>query len=333
MADKAIILARGVHAPWATGIASYGRQIIEAFLKKGLYNDIILYLFPDWHRLHNMSIVEAVSQLTELGVKVFITRKRPFWFFRGDIDIHILAERTMVVGKNAYKYLYVYPNSPREAKVAGNVSKLLSSVIRFVGTTPTLMKEYGVEGYVLPPLTNYVNYWGRCNPPFKVPERYLVYIGWVRPDRIPINIIGRIIKETDLDIVIVGRKSEAMYKENEYINIIKKIYNNRVFVYNYILKDCEKRWLLENSQGLLFPPKNSFLNPPVVDPPLIILEALSLGVPVLATPVLSIPWLASMCENISIIDGRKWIPRRGTCARFWSLVNKLWRYYFEILGA
>jgi len=326
---SAVILARGLHAPWATGIASLGRLLVERLASSRVYDDIRVIVKPDWHRVRG-SLDDALEGIRRLGVEVEVVGGFPRLARFPGADVYVLAERVLGVGARSWKFFYVRPPSALEAfaaRLAAGAARLLTG---FVVTQPGLARVYGVSASVLPPVPWYVDSWGSCRPGFDVPEPggYALYIGWARPERLPLEFLESLASGAGLPVVVVGRESEGRYGEASYLEVVRSRVPGVVAV-NRALRDCEKRWLIENARVLVFPARGR-LNPPVVEPPLVVLEALRLGTPVLAYPGYGLEWVASYCDGLGFAaSGGFSLPRRVDCSRFWALAEELWRGFVE----
>ena len=132
-------------------------------------------------------------------------------------------------------------------------------------------------------------------------SKVVLYLGFLVEQRLPYKeVLGaflRIISESRLKnayLLIVGRQNEARYGERIMAENIISLARKRGLDRNLglvllELSDEEKLKIIAESEVMFYPFTTSRLNPPVVDPPLAILESMSSGKKVLSSAVLSAP--------------------------------------------
>jgi glycosyltransferase involved in cell wall biosynthesis len=142
-------------------------------------------------------------------------------------------------------------------------------------------------------------------------SQLVLYMGWLRPERLPHEVVLRafkahLIRSPGSFLLIIGRQSEEFYGEAHLASQITS-FASRIGIEKSVgvalleLSESEKLTLIRSSSLIIHPFTTSRLNPPVVDPPLAILEEMACGKPVLATPVLGIPELIQDGKNGFII--------------------------------
>ena len=317
MVNDAVLIARGLHPPWNTGIASYGRIVLEAL--KEVYGNLTLALTPDWHRVSKDELVTFIENLRGEGIDVTLSgRSRVVLGERGR-DYHILKERLLAVGSGGrFKYLYVRPPRSLE-RLFLRLAFKLPVYDYYILSSPSLASIYRLKTHLtLPPYPRYVEEWPECEPPEFIDGvgEYLVYIGWLIPQRVPLRQIKRVLGLSEYSIVLIGRESEELYGEHKYMKILKESlrrYRSRIIVANKILSECEKRALLEASRGLLFPLDTPYPDPPIIEPPLIVVEALYLGVRVYLADNSPYLFMGEECDLISRISDLGSKPSGSGC--------------------
>ncbi len=236
---------------------------------------------------------------------------------RSNADIHLLIDRIplfpTLYNNRIYKYMYVASVLDKFNNFIKLYKLYLSNKkYRLVFSSPWLKSFYRMEkqSLVLPPSNLFTSERVKDNrlirETININDEYMLYMGWLRPERFPIHPFILLAKRTGIPLLIIGRWTENIYKEKEYMKFIQKIINryklnNLVYVLRRELSVPEKLSVIKGSKVVLYPFITDKINPPVVDPPLLVIESLLLNKPVITTPIYSLPWIRSFCSKLIII--------------------------------
>ncbi|GIU71705.1 MAG: hypothetical protein KatS3mg003_1184 [Candidatus Nitrosocaldaceae archaeon] len=143
-------------------------------------------------------------------------------------------------------------------------------------------------------------------------KEIILYMGWLVYERMPYDIVLDAFKRLLLEhsnalLLIIGRESEKFYNEEGNANAIireaKRLgIENNISVVLKELNEREKVQILNASNALFLPLLNKRFNPPIVDPPIILLESMACELPVITSNVLSISDVLNANFNDLLID-------------------------------
>jgi glycosyltransferase involved in cell wall biosynthesis len=351
---KTLLVAKGLHPPWATGEVSYTRGLLESLsLIHG--NEISVIYTIDNHRITNartndedskqyfetlkIANCEEIRGNTAQKVKAGALRSilRALEHERFDA-VHVayqgmtpfeitknLDHNNTVVTKHIY--------GPSPSLLASIKTKIAYSVgfafrLRQKKILISFPSSYSAKTYwmkssrytvLIPPAIDTNRFipqrkidlevlFSSClkNSSFSFgfenlakSTRVIAYIGWLISQRFPHEIVLRSFRKL-LEryprsyMLILGRQSERFYGESKMaesiVSFARKIgIEKKIGIALLELSQFEKLALINSADLMIYPFATSHLNPPVVDPPLAILESMSCGKPVLTTGILSIP--------------------------------------------
>jgi glycosyltransferase involved in cell wall biosynthesis len=348
---KVLLIAKGLHPPWATGAATYARGILQSLLlirdaEVSVISTSDSHREPNavkedeerWESFQQNSVaflkLKADSQ-KELKSRIFNVLKK---MEKLDV-VHIVYEgltpfelvSTMNNFQQTLVVKHIYGPAPGFARAA--ITKLVyelgfafRSRKRVILSFPSHFSAstYGMESnknvVYIPPAINTESsnefshdkehdlrlIFERSKTKFgtenlEESNKIILYLGWLRQERFPYFQILRAFKKSldsmvaqDSFLLIVGRQSEQFYGERETAKKIASLckamdLGKKVGIALLELSEAEKSSLISRSEALIYPFTTSYLNPPVVDPPLGVLEGMASRRKVLTTRVMSIP--------------------------------------------
>ncbi|MEO9364614.1 MULTISPECIES: glycosyltransferase family 4 protein [Candidatus Nitrosocaldus] len=235
------------------------------------------------------------------------------------------------------KYSYLLPSSRLRSLVTSFIYKREyiknnsgNSMLRFAFTTEYLANTYSFDKNVLiiPPAID-TNIFVKKNitkeqilnalnsSKYKIGienvinSKYVIlYLGWLVEDRFPYKIVlkalKRFLKHYDAYMLIIGRETKK-YKEEEnakaIINYARDLgVSNNVAVVLKELDEQSKVDLINAADLFLFPLMRERLNPPVIDPPMVVLEAMALEKPVITSKIQSLPYIIKDGHNGFLLE-------------------------------
>lgn len=233
---------------------------------------------------------------------------------------------SIIKSKITIKYSYLLPSSRLRSLITSFIYKReymqnnnVDSMLRFAFTTKYLANIYSLDKNVLiiPPAID-TNVFVKKNitqeqilnalnsSKYKIGienvingKYVILYLGWLVEDRFPYKIVlkalKRFLKHYDAYMLIIGRETEK-YKEEEnakaIINYARDLgVSNNVAVVLKELNEQSKVDLINAVDLFLFPLTRERLNPPVIDPPMVVLEAMALEKPVITSKIQSLPYI------------------------------------------
>jgi glycosyltransferase involved in cell wall biosynthesis len=370
---KTLLIAKGLHPPWATGEASYTRGILGA-LGHVPGNEVTVVYSVDKHRIVN-STEPSWTPYDVKGVQIggverlegdspgttkekILNRLRDVSF--RDFDVKHVSYQGLTPFAVARAGLHdesvvakhIYGPAPShkiafQTKIAYAAGFRLTNARRVKVCFPSirsaetyLMKASGHTA-IVPPAIDTDTFCPSGGADFNslLPRlesasqksglggasgssQIVLFMGWLRPERLPPDIVLKAFKahlnrSPGSFLLIVGRQSEEFYGEarqaNEISSLARRLgIEKSVGVALLELSQSEKLTLIRSSSLIIHPFTTSRLNPPVVDPPMAILEEMACGRPILATPVLGIPELVQDGVNGFIIDSLT-VENMGRC--------------------
>jgi glycosyltransferase involved in cell wall biosynthesis len=349
---KTLLIAKGLHPPWATGEASYTKGVLGA-LGRIPHNEISVIYSVDKHRIVNSTEpgwspnnlrgvqFEKVERFegdspraTKEGVLNHLREVR-----LADFDVIHLAYQGLtpfavakagtrgdsVIAKHIYGPAPSYGVALRtklaySAGFMSNRAEKIKVCFPSAHSAGTYMMRANGHTAIVPPAVDTDTFTPKGDADFNslLPRferashrsglegassssHLVLYMGWLRPERLPHEVVlgafkAHLTRSPGSFLMIVGRQSEEFYGEARLASQIAAFsrrigIERRVGVALMELSEGEKLTLIRSSSLVIHPFTTSRLNPPVVDPPLAILEEMACGKPVLATPVLGIPEL------------------------------------------
>jgi glycosyltransferase involved in cell wall biosynthesis len=362
---RTLLIAKGLHPPWATGEVSYAKGLLYS-LASIPENDIDVIYTIDNHRIINarennwlegpfsLGRIRETMRLEDssangLKKKVLDSAKKSVSSEQFDV-IHIayqgltpfeiskfiLDSNMPLVVKHmpgpapsygaALKTKLVYTAGfflQRKRKIKLSFPTIFSARTYWMGSSERTIivppaidttqfcprKAVTLGALKLDPKISNVNF-GLEN--LSASSKLIVYMGWLVPERFPYEtLLGGFKKfverSPDAYLLIIGRQSEHSYGEGEtaqnIIDLAKRIgIQDKIGLSLIELSQSEKQDLTSAADLFIYPFTTSRLNPPVVDPPLAILENMASGKAVLATGILSVPEIIQDGSNGFILS-------------------------------
>jgi glycosyltransferase involved in cell wall biosynthesis len=351
---KTLVIAQGLHPPWATGGVSYGRGII-ASLFQTKENEISIVSTIEDHRLARISSPNTTDwnpianfknqaknyiQLHESDprqIKEKVVAEAEALDSKENFDIvHVIYQgltpsnlrfqsqstKKPIIIKHIYGPAPSFPNA-----ITTNLFYNLQSLIKGSDTRISFPTKYSASTYwmtsnrktlVIPPAidtslfqrrapsdpTSITNILEKTKMKFGIENiqshsKIILYLGFLLEQRFPyrkvLKAFSRVISEPsmkDAYLLIIGRQNEARFGEKalaeNIISFAKETgISHNIGVALQELSDEEKSKIITESEVMFYPFTTSRLNPPVIDPPLAILESMASGKKILCSPVLS----------------------------------------------
>jgi glycosyltransferase involved in cell wall biosynthesis len=361
---KTLVIARGLHPPWATGGVSYSRGII-ASLFQTKENEISIISTIENHRLARISSPRPTdwnpitnfknqadnyiqlhgSDTGRIKEKVVYEAKALHSKEKFDF-VHVIYQgltpsnlrfqsqgtKKAIIIKYIYGPAWSLPNA-----ITTNLFYNFHPLIRLSDTRISFPTHYSASTYwmasnhktlVVPPAIDTslfqirspsdprstMNILEKSKTKFGIENiqthsKIILYLGFLLEQRLPyrqvLKAFSRVISEPsmkDAYLLIIGRQNEDCYGEKKLAENIISFANATGISHNLgvalqELSDEEKTKIISESEVMFYPFTTSHLNPPVVDPPLAILESMASGKKVLCSPVLSTPQIIKDGSN------------------------------------
>lgn len=349
---KSLLLARGLHPPWATGSVSYCRGVLSSLLsiqknsvsvvstiEEHRLGRIPKGIYPDWHQIEEFK--KRTARYIEIrggGVQQQKTKAIAIAdsiLKHEDFDlIHIvfdglspwqlprqINQETLIV-KHIYGPSATFSNSLVTSLLYNIGVRLRRQAVKISFPSSYSASSYWMENsnftIVVPPaidtslfckkskgqnIDSLQEIFDKTKFKFGIENmvgksKLILHMGFLLQERFPFEIMLRSYAKLledfeDYFFLIVGRQNEGRFGEptmaEKIIALSKKLNIDRhVGVALHEVSDTEKLKLLATSDVIIYPFTKSRLNPPIIDPPLGILESMATECKVVTTPVLSI---------------------------------------------
>ena len=357
---KTLVIAKGLHPPWATGEVSYARSVLASLLENE-ENDVTLVSTIDAHRQERINhtdmrnfgptLKRTSAKYSSMTSKMFATNPmkalEEIGINNGFDSVHVIFPNLLpgkvkgvVKDRNIIKYIYVpAPTFARGLATSAfyNLACMRNRRLKVAFTSKYSARTYHfrlMNNKLLVPPAIDVNVYRNHNEKknsdsileilnkarYKAGlenlqncEYVVLYMGWLVHERFPYDIIlpafQHLLKVFNRKVcfLVIGRESESFYNEegnaNQIIRYAKDIgISDRLAVVLRELNELEKVSVLNFSDTIFLPFFNARFDPPIIDPPMILLEAMACEKPVVVSKVLSIPAIIETEVNGHLLE-------------------------------